>query len=513
MIGGFLPLLRSPPFPWVDPAVAAVSAPAVAPEPGPVPMRDSAALFAAIRAARVGGTFWALPAGSGAGEVDPWSLLANAPPDAVDADDELAALALIAGQPVRLRGRGRFGDAARGVDPALVAGAILGCDYRDPFTGAATSVEATVALLGEWRRLIDLNRPVAVAAGITRWKRETVARFFWAPRRTPLAFVTAPRAAVARAAAAGGSIAAWPSRVSPELHTLAAGQAVPVAAVEDGFVRSVGLGSALHLPRSVTFDRLGIHYDPSGPSELEALLAGAQFDAGLLARARALRERIVAGRVSKYGAAGPAEAALPERLAGRRTVLVPGQVGDDLSVLRGGTEFRDAAELLSRVRALEPAAEIWFRPHPDVDAGFRNGRIPDADALRHADRIVRGGSMVDLLDRVDAVHVLTSLAGFEALLRGREVTTHGVPFYAGWGLTRDMVPPPARRGRRLTLDELVAATLILYPRYLDPATGLPCPVEVLVGRMAGQAAPRATWLTRLRGVQGQIMRQLRRARR
>jgi capsular polysaccharide export protein len=46
-----------------------------------------------------------------------------------------------------------------------------------------------------------------------------------------------------------------------------------------------------------------------------------------------------------------------------------------------------------RARALEPEAEIWFRPHPDVDAGHRKGKVPDAAILAHADRIVRGGGM------------------------------------------------------------------------------------------------------------------------
>ena len=71
-----------------------------------------------------------------------------------------------------------------------------------------------------------------------------------------------------------------------------------------------------------------------------------------------------------------------------------------------------------------------------------------------------------LLDCVDEVHVLTSLAGFEALLRGRRVETYGQPFYSGWGLTTDHCPV-ARRKRILDLDELVAGTLILYPTYVS----------------------------------------------
>ncbi|MGE3831129.1 MAG: hypothetical protein AB7F76_09065, partial [Parvibaculaceae bacterium] len=65
---------------------------------------------------------------------------------------------------------------------------------------------------------------------------------------------------------------------------------------------------------------------------------------------------------------------------------------------------------------------------------------------------------------------------FEALMRGLTVACHGAPFYSGWGLTEDLFAV-ARRGRHLPVDALVAATLILYPRYLDPISGLPCPAE------------------------------------
>jgi capsular polysaccharide export protein len=110
---------------------------------------------------------------------------------------------------------------------------------------------------------------------------------------------------------------------------------------------------------------------------------------------------------------------------------------------------------------------------------------------------------------VDEVHVNTSLAGFEALLRGKCVTTHGVPFYAGWGLTRDLGPVPVRRTARRSLDELVAATLLQYPRYLDPVTGLPCPAEVVVARLSQAESRDPGLLVGVRRMQGKLMRRLR----
>ena len=174
--------------------------------------------------------------------------------------------------------------------------------------------------------------------------------------------------------------------------------------------------------------------------------------------------------------------------------------------------FRFDKSGVSSLASLEPDAVIWWRPHPDVDAGHRNGFVSDDDALQYADEIKRDGSMADLLQEVDGLHVLTSLSGFEALLRGRDVTCHGAPFYAGWGLTRDIGEIPDRRRRKLHLDELVAGVLLLYPRYLDPVTGLPCPPEVLVERMRSNQMPnRLGWVGPVRRVQGRIMSLLRKA--
>ncbi len=172
----------------------------------------------------------------------------------------------------------------------------------------------------------------------------------------------------------------------------------------------------------------------------------------------------------------------------RRVILVAGQVEDDAAMLRGGSRLRGNLALLRAVRAAEPDACILFKPHPDVESGMRRGAVPEAEALRHADRVLRDMPIGPLYAQVDAVHSIASLAGFEALLRGRQVATWGRPFYAGWGLTEDHDPPPGR-GRALSLDALVAGALILYPRYRDPMTGLPCGPELLLERLAGAPAP------------------------
>jgi capsular polysaccharide export protein len=176
-----------------------------------------------------------------------------------------------------------------------------------------------------------------------------------------------------------------------------------------------------------------------------------------------LRQRIIELGVSKYNLGGE-ELRLPAR-GGRRVILVPGQVEDDASVARGSSSLRDNAALLGAVREENPGAYILYRTHPDVASGNRRGQLPPA-ALGLCDERVDHASIAACLEAADEVHTLTSLVGFEGLLRERRVVTYGRPFYSGWGLTLDRDPNP-RRTRRLTLDELVAGVLLRYPRYFS----------------------------------------------
>ena len=102
----------------------------------------------------------------------------------------------------------------------------------------------------------------------------------------------------------------------------------------------------------------------------------------------------------------------------------------------------------------------------------------------------RGGgrsSITALFALADRIETMTSLLGFEALIRGIPVTVHGRPFYAGWGLTEDLSPLP-RRQRRLSIEELLAGALMLYPVYVHGESGLVCPVEVAVQGLVVQQA-------------------------
>jgi capsular polysaccharide export protein len=145
-------------------------------------------------------------------------------------------------------------------------------------------------------------------------------------------------------------------------------------------------------------------------------------------------------------------------------------VETDASIRFGAPGVKTCMGLLRAVREANPTACVIYKPHPDVVARLRSTGVDEEKAALWCDAVVTDTPMGGLLPLVDEVHVLSSLTGFEALLRGKRVTCYGQPFFAGWGLTQDIVPVP-RRSRRLNLNELVAGALILYPTYVSRATG------------------------------------------
>lgn len=435
------------------------------------------------------------------GECDPWHMLSGAAALVTEPDDEVAVVAGLLGVPVYCIDRA---DGSIAADPRVSAERLQGRlpALLDPFDGAELSLASAIELCAFWRRLIDSNRDLAGGLGFAFWKQGTVAPLLWSGGTG-----TFPFHRELPDHSTGSALALWRAKTPPDLAEEAERRGFALVEVEDGFLRSNGLGADCVPPLSITVDRLGAHFDPSGPSELELLIQqGPLADPALLDRARRLRETIVAEGLGKYERA---TSRLARPGGERRHILVPGQVEDDRSVQTGGCGLTSNLELLRRVREREPGAYILYKPHPDVVAGHRTGHVPDQLSLTHADAIAADAPISALLDMVDGVHVNTSLAGFEALMRGKEVTTHGVPFYAGWGLTTDLGPVPARRTARRTVDELVAATLLLYPRYLDPVSGLPCPAETVVSRLCNGQEPKAGLLPSLRRWQGWFKRSVR----
>ncbi|MGI4797206.1 MAG: hypothetical protein ACRYG8_24765, partial [Janthinobacterium lividum] len=368
---------------------------------------------------------------------DPWTMLDGCTDLYASPASRWALLARLAGLAVH------DGGTADDTPAWITAALVTGVRYADPFRRETIGLEAALDIAVDWHRHGRGVVGISACVGMSVWKRRRMRQFLSTGNTVP-AF---SRLAATRS---NGAVAAWASRVPPGLAEELRADGRALVRVEDGFIRSRGLGSNFLPPCSVVLDWSGQYVDPSAPSDLERLLAETEFPPALLDRAQRLIARLIDEGVTKYGSIS---AAPPARrgTAGQRVLLVPGQVADDLSVRLAGCGMDNAA-LLTAVRAAEPNAFIVYKPHPDVIAGHRPGVIDFATA-RFADEIVNAGNMHDLVSSVDAVHTITSLAGFEALLRGREVVTYGQPFYAGWGLTTDR-NPVLRRQRRLSVEAL-----------------------------------------------------------
>ncbi|QFT63968.1 capsular polysaccharide biosynthesis protein [Roseivivax sp. THAF30] len=357
----------------------------------------------------------------------------------------------------------------------FAAAMILYPVWYDPYRDRRADLEDVIATLEAEARAWREDCTGWVARGMRLWKRSALQDFFGGTKR--LIFEDNSSKARQRAEADGRRLMAWAGKTEPDED---------IVRVEDGFLRSRGLGAELIPPLSLALDDLGIYYDPQRPSRLETLIAESpSLPADALDRARRLIRFLTREGLSKYNLAGD----LPKLPPGYR-ILVPGQVEDDASILRGADEVGTNAELLRRARASNPGAKILWKPHPDVLAGLRTGEVKNPEA--YADLTLGGVDIGEALNAVDEVWTITSLTGFEALIRGCRVVTLGTPFYAGWGLTRDLGRVPARRrgGPEISLEGLVHATLIAYPRYRDPVTGRPCPVEVVAERLAAGDLPK-----------------------
>lgn len=411
-------------------------------------------------------------------DLNPWALL-----DLVDqvyvVTSQLGFEALLAGKKVHCFGMPFYAgwgltsdrqeldrrSVSRSLEAVFHAAYLQYCRYINPYTGRRCEFEDTVALIADQKRARDRFAGSWDAVDFAGWKRAFIGRFLgpgakveWKQKTSE---VSAPM------------VLAWASKLDSELTEHCHRHKQQLWRMEDGFVRSVGLGVDLIDPLSLVMDSRGIYYDASAASDLEQMLEHEEFSLDLLRRAAALKQRLVELKLSKYNVGNQERLNLPKD---RRIVLVPGQVETDASIRTGSPKMQTNLELLQAVRECCPDAYIIYKPHPDVLGGARKGEVPGQE---YFDLEVRDLAMPGLLEQVDEVHTLTSLTGFEALLRGIPVHTWGLPFYAGWGLTQDHIACP-RRTRRRSLDELVAATLIQYPLYVDPISGDQINVETAV---------------------------------
>ena len=336
--------------------------------------------------------------------------------------------------------------------------------YINPNTGEAGTLFDVIDYLAAARRLNEKLRGNVYCVGMSMWKRAVMKPFFKVPS-CRLHFVPSLKKLQKTALPPDARLLVW-SRGHDALIDFAHRRALPLLRMEDGFIRSVGLGSNLVPPLSLVVDDIGIYFNAKMPSRLEHILQNQLFNEQDFQTASSLQTMLTEGAITKYNVG---HKAFNRPATDKKILLVPGQVEDDASIRYGSPKIYKNLDLLQTVRQLNPDAYIIYKPHPDVVTGNRIGHISTLDAAEYADDIITEADILSCLQHIDEVHTMTSLTGFEALLRDKTVYCYGLPFYAGWGLTQDYLALQ-RRNRKLALWELIAGTLIHYPAYIHPVT-------------------------------------------
>ena len=332
------------------------------------------------------------------------------------------------------------------------------CHYFDPDSGEPCELDHILDHIELQKDMFRKNSGRSVTVGFSPWKRDIVSGYL----RSPAGHISHLNKM---------------SDVPNDTRVLVWGRKTEIPEnlrnqtlrVEDGFIRSKGLGAAFNFPYSWVLDETGIYFDASTSSDLEKIYNGS-FDATDLAKARELIQMLREKRLTKYNL-DTTQITLDSNLTkNRKVILIPGQVEADASILFGSPLIKTNLQLLEAVRKAEPDAYLIFKAHPDIVANARHGQILTQEIEAVADLVIRNGNVLDWFEVCDEVHTISSTVGFEALIRNVPVVTYGLPFYANWGLTTDHLTTE-RRKQKLTLEELVCGALMKYPRYLNPDTG------------------------------------------
>ncbi|ELS7715135.1 capsular polysaccharide biosynthesis protein [Campylobacter jejuni] len=377
----------------------------------------------------------------------------------------------------------------RSLEEVFYAAYILYSEYFNPYLNQKSNIFNTIQTLAKYKSIEKANSNRLFMLGFTLWKRYFIKPFFKA-KNNEIIFLNSIKSLARYKLKEDDKFFIWGKKYDENtLKNLLLVKAKEqnltsftpkVSLVEDGFIRSISLGSDLTRPFSLIVDDKGLYIDPNKVSKLEELLQNEIFDKNMLNRAKNIIKTLLENRFSKYNGLKHEDLKINAKI-GQKVILIPAQVEDDASMILGGFGL-STLDLLKEVRSKNQDAYIIFKPHPDVLSGNRVGLKDETLILEFCDEIVKDCSIDSAIKIADEIHTITSTSGFDALLRAKKVFTYGMPFYAGWGLTKDKYRCE-RRTRKLSLEELVAGALITYPRYINPKTKTLCEIEVCLDIM------------------------------
>lgn len=211
-------------------------------------------------------------------------------------------------------------------------------------------------------------------------------------------------------------------------------QNLDVFFLEDGFIRSGPDDDSSSPPLSIVMDSQAPYFDTTRPNDLTDLIANFDFEQESYddELAQEMLDYYVSHRVSKYNHQPYFDVVHIYGIKNKKRVLVLGQVPHDDSLKYGDGNGITLLDVVSKAIEENPNAQIIVKPHPmTLDDLFIFDTLAELDCLTLSQSI----HLVDALESIDHVYTITSLGGFEALLRGKKVTVLGRPFYVNTNIT------------------------------------------------------------------------------
>ncbi len=128
-------------------------------------------------------------------------------------------------------------------------------------------------------------------------------------------------------------------------------------------------------------------------------------------------------------------------------------------------------EMLESAKKHNPGAAFFLLEPKAIRSGKSKGYLRSVAEANGVQIIKHDVSSLSILEQAEAVYTVSSQLGLDAIFLGKKVYCFGMPFYAGFGLTKDMHVCDRREPR--TREELFSALCLYFTRYRHPVTEEP----------------------------------------
>ena len=165
---------------------------------------------------------------------------------------------------------------------------------------------------------------------------------------------------------------------------------------------------------------------------------------------------------------------------GRKRIVIIDQVKTNKLELKKVFATEESfKKMILDAKMQHPGAAFFLFEPPLVRKNKKTGYLRKFATENGVHVITEQVSSFSILAQADEVYTVSSKIGLDAILLGKNVHCYGLPYYAGWGLTKDEISCE-RRNITLKKEELFAALCLFFTRYLHPITGNPSHFQAIL---------------------------------